>query len=257
MPDAIDFNGETFLLIDDAFKYLVDRKSVRELENIYIYYKGFATEVIKVPANLPEHPNAFHRVEKDRIYLECFAIMEKDIREKLWGYIHTTRMLHVNSLIFQNGKINGEIPNKSLDGYYRLDDIHLIDETNVYAKQSELDYLSDQYAIPKNPSFKTNDLSPNDKDVSKTQFLDTLEDRDKEDKDETRIKDFIKNVINIYPNADSNDFISHCFACYSGNNRALEPIRKIISDLGIKHGGSGRRSNDKIKYMQPAPKYLP
>jgi len=135
-------------------------------------------------------------------------------------------------------------------------------KSNVYAKLSELDYLSKYYSIPKSQSFKINHLDSSDKDVLKAQLLDYPISSNKKlnktkHRDEVRIKAFIKDVIKIYPNANSNDFISHCFDCYSGNNRALEPIRKIILELEIKHGGAGRRSKIQVDYMKTAPKYIP
>lgn len=71
------------------------------------------------------------------------------------------------------------------------------------------------------------------------------------------IKDFINSIIDNFPKATSKDIISHCFECYQGNNRKLTSIKKIIAEMGIEHGGSGKRTVESITYMQNAPKYKP
>jgi len=264
MINMIDFNGETFLIIDDALEYLEDKTVIFHLKNLYIYYKGFATELKNLHRIEPGSSHPSYSEAQEPVYLECFADMAKGIKKELQNCLRTKCTIEIGYLVFQHGTVNGKRPEKSLDGYYCLDDTYYVDKSNIYAKKSELDYISDKYSIPKKISFKTNDLSSSNEEVPKNQSLNKLEGSDNEDngsdaqqKEGVRIKDFIKGVIDTYPNADSNDYISHCFACYRGNNRALEPIKKIIFDLGIKYGGPGRRSKSNIEYMKTAPKYIP
>ena len=74
---------------------------------------------------------------------------------------------------------------------------------------------------------------------------------------EVAVKTFIQSIVTKYPDATSKDITAHCFECFKGNNRKLSSIKKILADLGIKHGGPGKRGKSSVDYMKNAPAYEP
>lgn len=163
-----------------------------------------------------------------------------DFEQKLINIVHQQNLKLGGEDNWENGPVR-VLYNQFID----LDQENkLIAKSNSYAKcfisvaeieRFEIENCIDE--IPNQPHQKLTTESKNDHKLS--------------------IKYFIEKVIEDYPNATSKDIINHCFECYQGNNRKLGPIKRIIIDLGIKHGGSGKRSKDSIAYMQKAPKYKP
>jgi len=73
---------------------------------------------------------------------------------------------------------------------------------------------------------------------------------------EATIRDFIEQVISRFPEATSKDIISHCFSCYSNNNRKKGKVKEIMSSMNIEMDErGGKRSQESIDYMKNAPTY--
>jgi len=70
------------------------------------------------------------------------------------------------------------------------------------------------------------------------------------------VRGLIEQVISIFPEATSKDIISHCFSCYSSNNRKKGMLKEIMGAMNIEMDKSaGKRSQKSIDYLKNAPTY--
>ena len=252
MNDDLEIKGEKLISIENAFEYLQDRRVVYELENLYFYYKGFATPVREVELGKMVCDEPFYYEEYDRVYLDGLMRLNEEDKQQFWRDTHEGATFSIICLILHYGNLDGKESLIPFDGFYKLDGNIIVCETNVYVKKSDLDGLSERFGIPKKSCFTKNDLAEGNEEVLNTPLFNNHENED------AHITNFIESVITDFPEAKSKDIVSHCFDCYKSSNRDKSRIKKIIAGLGIEMDKKGGKRNQKsIDYMQGAPKYKP
>jgi len=76
------------------------------------------------------------------------------------------------------------------------------------------------------------------------------------DSKDKELERFIKLVIVHFPEATTKDIASHCFDRCKPTDRIVKKAKNIAQKLGVKRDSSqAKRTDEKIKYMQGAPKY--
>ena len=151
---SLCFGGDEFLPFDLAYDYLEDEKAIYELENIYVYYKGFVNSIGQ------------EVWESDRFYIDGVAIIDgKDLRN-FWQSRYEGGELYVRNFELCHGKVNGQQFDPSNDPItYDLGVSTYINDDNVYVKRSDIDAIARQYGIPKNNKvFKEKDGSTKNDD---------------------------------------------------------------------------------------------
>jgi len=124
------FNDEVFIPINEAGNYLVDDRAVSRLKQLYIRYQGFADHYSKLDES----------TSYEAVYVNGMLFYDNQKFDEQF-FMDWKCRLH-SGTVKANGK-NVEIPQGS---YFKLEPKSVF----VYARQSELDDLSDEYGIPIN-----------------------------------------------------------------------------------------------------------
>ncbi len=229
----LKINGEVFIPIDDARDYLVDERAVYELGTLYFHYKGFADfyQNLNEPTGSCLDEAIFY-ADPERVHINGMMCLFPHDVEQFWHAPHDGADFYSRNYTLHIGEVNGE--NIFIDpiSYFDLGGYVFINESNVYARQSDMDALSERFGIAKH--------------TCTTEINDEFDDTYSEDESlefdgeviDSGIRNFLDSIIVSHPKATSKDIISHCFEHHKGN-RIRNKAKKIMEKLGINMDKTG------------------